>query len=321
MNAWTGLLLAFVQGTQAPGPAAPPTSAPAASPPRAPCTAPVHRHFDFWIGTWDVLNADGKFVGKNRVERVGDCFLQENWAASRGGYTGRSLNSVGSDGKWHQTWTDTAGQRLELVGGLVEGKMVLAGETPSADPKNPAPTRNRITWSVESGGMVRQLWETSADAGRTWTSAFDGRYYPATSEATLPEGFFRRIGGAWIGSGSVMRRDAHVELLVERGVGSTIRLHWRNVMQGPSRSVFEGSAVYEKKSDHEYTAQWWDSQGARHAIVATASADGATLTSLWGEAGKTVYSLLESGELEVVDAVKHPGGSWSEFGRTKLKRQ
>lgn len=39
-----------------------------------------------------------------------------------------------------------------------------------------APTLQRITWSVEPGGSVRQLWESSTDGGTTWTVAFDGRY-------------------------------------------------------------------------------------------------------------------------------------------------
>lgn len=298
-----------------PGPAAPPPRPP------APCAGSIHRHFDFWVGQWDVVDPAGKFVGTNRIERVGDCFLQETWASAGGGYTGRSLNSVGSDGRWHQTWTDTGGLRLELTGGLVDGRMVLEGETPSQDPKQKGPTRNRISWSPEGEGVVRQHWETSSDEGKTWTTSFDGRYHPAPAPAKDLDGFFGRIAGAWIGSGSVTRRDSHVEFRVERGVGSTTRLHWRNVMQGPRRDVFEGTAVYEKQTGGGYRATWWDSQGAKHPIGATEGADGSSLTALWGESGKTEYSLVEGGELQVVDSVKRPDGGWSEFGRTRLKRQ
>jgi hypothetical protein len=35
----------------------------------------------------------------------------------------------------------------------------------------------------------------------------------------------------------------------------------------------------------------------------------------------SVYRLLDTGELEVTDSVKRPDGSWSEFGRTLLKRK
>jgi hypothetical protein len=53
----------------------------------------------------------------------------------------------------------------------------------------------------------------------------------------------------------------------------------------------------------------------------TASVEGSSLTALWGEQGKTVYRLLEKGELEVTDSVKRPDGSWAEFGRSTLKRK
>ena len=38
-----------------------------AVPPR-PCAGPLHRQFDFWIGTWDVTGPAGKFAGVNRIE-------------------------------------------------------------------------------------------------------------------------------------------------------------------------------------------------------------------------------------------------------------
>jgi hypothetical protein len=45
------------------------------------------------------------------------------------------------------------------------------------------------------------------------------------------------------------------------------------------------------------------------------------MTSAWGENGRTVYTLLANGELEVVDRTKRPDGSWGEFGRATLKRK
>jgi hypothetical protein len=40
----------------------------------------------------------------------------------------------------------------------------------------PAGTVQRIAWSVNDDGSVRQLWESTDDAGKTWTVQFDGRY-------------------------------------------------------------------------------------------------------------------------------------------------
>ena len=39
--------------------------------------------------------------------------------------------------------------------------------------------QQRITWTPASDGSVRQLWELSSDAGKTWTVLFDGRYVRA----------------------------------------------------------------------------------------------------------------------------------------------
>lgn len=297
---------------------APAAQAPA--PPPRPCATPLHRQFDFWLGTWDVISAAGKFAGSNRIEPVeGGCALYESWSSAGGGFTGRSLNAVGGDGRWRQTWVDTSGLRLELVGGLVDGKMVLEGETPAPAGGGPA-VKNRITWSPEPEGRVRQHWETSQDAGKTWTSAFDGTYHPVKVTASDKASFLRRIAGGWIGTGAVMKRESHVELAVTPVLaGKFVRLHWTNNGGRDGRDLFEGLAVYEEREDGSLAATWWDSQGARHAIAATL--EGQALTALWGERGRTVYRLLDTGELEVVDSVKRPDGTWAEFGRNTLKRK
>jgi hypothetical protein len=291
-----------------------------AAPTPRPCTAPVHRQFDFWLGAWDVIGADGKFAGTNRIELVdGGCALLESWSSGRGGYTGRSLNSVGGDGRWRQTWVDSGGLRLELVGGLVDGRMVLEGETPASSPGGP-PTKNRITWSPQAEGRVRQHWETSADGGRTYGSAFDGMYHPVKSATSEKTSFLRQIQGGWIGTGAVMKREAHVELTITPVLGERfVHLHWINNGGKDGRELFEGLAIYEERADETLAATWWDSQGARHAV--TASVEGSALTALWGERGKTVYRVLGPGELEVTDSVKRPDGSWAEFGRSTLKRK
>ena len=290
-----------------------------AAPPR-PCSTPLQRQFDFWIGTWDVTDPAGKFAGTNRIEPAdGGCVLTESWSSARGGYTGRSLNSVGNDGRWRQTWVDSSGLRLELVGGVVDGKMVLEGETPATG-AGALPVKNRITWSPEPERRLRQHWETSADGGKTYTTAFDGMYHPVKIAAFETTSFLRRLAGGWIGSGAVQKREAHVELTVSPVVGGRfVRLHWANTGGRDGRELFEGLAIYEECPDGTFAATWWDSQGARHAVTAIASAS--ALTALWGDRGRTVYRLLETGELEVVDSMKKTEGSWAELGRTTLKRK
>lgn len=298
-----------------------PTSpSPAPTPRSRPCTAPLHRQFDFWIGRWDVVNPSGQFAGANRIAGVDrGCALHESWSSAAGGYTGQSLNSVDADGKWRQTWVDSSGLRLELTGGLVGASMVLEGDTPSNDPKAP-PTKNRITWTPESPNLVRQHWETSADLGKTWTTAFDGRYHRVPERSASADSFLTRLQGGWIGTGQLMKRDSHVELHVDPGVRpSLFVLKWRSVVATDPRGSFEGVAMYADKGNGELAATWWDSQGATHPIKAAVVEN--AMTSHWGDNGRTVYTLLASGDLEVVDSVKRPDGAWGEFGRATLKKK
>ena len=144
-----------------------------------PCTAPEHRQFDFWLGTWDVFGPAGKQVGTNRIERIADgCALLEQWSG-RGDVTGKSLNIYdATDGRWHQTWVDNGGTLLMLAGGLVGSSMVMSMTGPSpTDPK--ATLLQRITWTPAPDASVRQLWESSSDGGRTWAVVFEGRYVRA----------------------------------------------------------------------------------------------------------------------------------------------
>jgi hypothetical protein len=101
--------------------------------------------------------------------------LHEQYDTGRG-YSGASFNVYDAGRrKWHQTWVDTSGTLLQLDGGLVEGRMVLEGETTGA---NGSKTKHRITWTPGADGSVRQLWESTDPAGQ-WVVAFDGKYTKA----------------------------------------------------------------------------------------------------------------------------------------------
>ena len=139
----------------------------------APCDAPAFREFDFWIGDWQVKKPDGTIAGVNRIEREYDgCVLRERYKTERG-YAGESLNVYDASRKlWHQTWVDNAGTVLTLEGRFSGGKMTLEGQTINADG---SVAKQRITWTPNSDGTVRQLWESSGANGQ-WTTAFDGLY-------------------------------------------------------------------------------------------------------------------------------------------------
>lgn len=143
------------------------------TPPPAACTSAEHRQFDFWLGEWEVRDPAGKLAGTNRITRVyGGCVLFEQYDTGRG-FSGASFNAYDAGlGKWHQTWVDTSGAILKLDGGLVDGRMILEGETTAASGTK---TRHRITWTPNADGSVRQFWESTNDSGQ-WVVAFDGRY-------------------------------------------------------------------------------------------------------------------------------------------------
>jgi hypothetical protein len=53
--------------------------------------------------------------------------------------------------------------------------MILAATAP--DPKKAgARVTQKITWSKNQDGSIRQVWESSGDNGKSWTTAFDGKY-------------------------------------------------------------------------------------------------------------------------------------------------
>lgn len=139
----------------------------------AACDAPEHRQFDFWIGTWDVQGAAGKPASRNVIERAfGGCALVERYTAP-GGYQGQSLNAWDAGRRrWHQTWVDNGGLLLQLDGGWSGTQMVLEGEVVRADGTSQA---NRIRWTPNPDGTVRQHWETRGADGE-WTTTFDGLY-------------------------------------------------------------------------------------------------------------------------------------------------
>jgi len=146
---------------------------PAAPPP--PCSEPEARQFDFWIGEWEV-HAKGKVVGHNRISPIqGGCTLLEEYYTLPGPYEGKSFNYYDSaDGQWHQVWVDNGGTRLHLRGGYSEHQMVMSGERLAGGKT----ILDRITWTDNGDGTVRQVWDVSPDGGGVFNTIFDGLYKP-----------------------------------------------------------------------------------------------------------------------------------------------
>ncbi|HUG13269.1 MAG TPA: hypothetical protein VMM36_19795 [Opitutaceae bacterium] len=143
---------------------------------------PEASQFDFWIGEWEVTQPDGKVAGNNSIVSINNGrALLENWTSAAGNFSGKSLNSYDVVAKkWKQFWVDTAGAVLELSGGIVDGKMVLSGTTLN---QAGGEVHQRITWTPNEDGSVRQHWEQSSDSGTTWQTVFDGHYVKKAAPA------------------------------------------------------------------------------------------------------------------------------------------
>ncbi len=133
------------------------------------------RHFDFWIGSWDVY-VNGRKVGENMITRAnGGCAIHESYTTYPRDYTGQSINYYDPlEKRWHQHWVGSAGDITNYFEtGKSEGMLEFTGNMIGA---NGNEITNRMTFTLLENGNVRQLIETSRDNGTTWSSSFDGLY-------------------------------------------------------------------------------------------------------------------------------------------------
>ncbi|MEM1132837.1 MAG: hypothetical protein AAGH53_07865 [Pseudomonadota bacterium] len=151
--------------------------------PPPPCSTDAHRGFDFWLGEWDVTPAGQSApTGINRIEPMHrGCVVRESYS-TKGGYTGMSMSFYDATRDiWHQTWMGVDGNALYIEGGVNDaGEMVLSNKNwPGYVAGSPV---NRVTWTPNDDGSVRQHWEQSTDGEKTWTTVFDGAYVKRASD-------------------------------------------------------------------------------------------------------------------------------------------
>lgn len=150
--------------------------------------------------------------------------------------------------------------------------------------------------------------------------------------AALPVGFsakaqeepLKRFAGHWQGEGKFFGMNATVQSKWEWVLaGKFLRLAVSYEMTAPDgkKQTFEGHAYYQAKGTGNYEGRWFDSQGNAYPVKGTL--EGNTLTSLWGEPGKSEgkssYRINDADKsLEIVDTARQKDGSWKEFSRFKL---
>lgn len=133
--------------------------------PATSCGSAQDRQFDFWLGSWSFA-APGSLPGTNEITKEGrGCLVEEHFQDSSG-TRGRSVSLYSrQDGQWHQTYIDSRGGRLVLIGTWDGRRMVLA-ESAS----------QRYLWQQIGGDVVRYWGERSADGGASFSVFFDSTY-------------------------------------------------------------------------------------------------------------------------------------------------
>lgn len=137
------------------------------------CDKERSHDFDFWLGTWKVYGGD-QYAGTNTIAPLYDgCIVQESWMGANG-VGGTSLNHYNPILKqWQQHWVWANGVTITFTGGLQGKDMVLAGKRTTQAGKV---VHQRITWTPNEDGTVRQHGEVSNDQGKTWQTSYDLLY-------------------------------------------------------------------------------------------------------------------------------------------------
>lgn len=141
------------------------------------CSSEQHRQFDFWIGDWEVMDANNQVVGGSKVELIlNECVIFENWVSATPGYAGKSFNYYNrSTNKWNQKWIDTNGVPIEFEGTFSKEDQALY-YTATTEDREGKEILNKLNFFKKSEDYVNQVWEQSTDDGKTWTTVFDGHY-------------------------------------------------------------------------------------------------------------------------------------------------
>jgi hypothetical protein len=140
----------------------------------ATCAAPSSHELDFWLGSWEVREAN-EVVATSTIELVsGGCAVRETYT-QKDGYNGTSLSFHDPVlGKWRQTWIDTRGAVGEFSGAFSNGAMRFEGETHTAEGKR---VLRKMTLARELNG-IRQTSLRSDDGGLTWKPHYEIFYTP-----------------------------------------------------------------------------------------------------------------------------------------------
>ena len=149
----------------------------------ASCDTPQHHQLDFWVGDWQVFDADThQLVAFDRIEKHAEgCIVQQNLSFITDMYRrpgvkyrfgGMSVNRFDGE-RWIQMWADNQWGAILMYGTVAkDGTLVLTSVVPS---------RNRDikdTWEKQADGSLRNLHFVSPAGSGQWKKYGDLIYRP-----------------------------------------------------------------------------------------------------------------------------------------------
>src|SRR5262249_32310113 len=142
---------------------------------RYPCRN-VHT-FDYWAGTfdskpWDQPDAPSRGQLHNTREYDG-CVFIERWTGQQN--AGMSIVFYDVTRKtWRMIWNDDSNSSNDFLDGeFHDGTMRFTGWV--LNPKGERIMASNVLQNV-SPGLIRHIYSTSTDSGKTWTVRSDGRF-------------------------------------------------------------------------------------------------------------------------------------------------
>lgn len=144
----------------------------------------------------------------------------------------------------------------------------------------------------------------------------------AASAQPEPAGEAGALLGNWRGACEAWGTRAVCRLRWETGLHPEhLVLHYRIEAEADGRVIFAGRGLYRGRGE-TFDGYWEDSQGSVHPL--RARFDGATMTTLWGDAasgeqGRSEYRLVGPGQLRVTDSMR-ADEDWRDFMTVDYRR-
>lgn len=205
---------------------------------KLPCSNPVYRQFDFWIGEWEAFGPKGQKAGDSKISLILDsCIIYEEWtsASLQQGlrYAGKSFNTYNAATKqWQQTWVDNVGGTNEYMLGKFENNQIIYTSTAFKFSKDTMAIR-RMTFTSLNADKLRQHGEISKDNGISWSTEYDLEYRRKqistdaivdsifrNMEVAYNKGDFKSVAGFYSKNGKIVKK------LVEASGREQLQNYW-----------------------------------------------------------------------------------------------